>query len=98
MTNYVANQLATLHTALEGAGWTHASPGVWCLNDWTLRTQYVWGEATLSLSHRESPAWTMREARRYYRGAQPVEWAKTRADKVLRKIFEQGLDNQTEPE
>lgn len=96
MTNYVADQLATLHTALEGAGWTHASPGVWCLNDWTLRTQYVWGEATLSLSSKHQ-AWQS-NPRRYYRGAQPVEWAKTRADKVLRKIFEQGLDNQTESE
>lgn len=82
-------QLATLTTALEAAGWVRLNGNTWQSpggGTWQLRTAYAHREATLDLRNTKGKRLGSKQ-RFTYRGAEPLTWAETEAATTFRKIF-----------
>ena len=91
----VAEQLATLYRRLAGAGWQRLNGNTWRSGTYTLRTAYVWGEATLEIVNTKGKRLGSRQ-RWYYRGANPLTWLGTEALNSVRKDVAKVLDTEAE--
>lgn len=83
----VAEQLDILSKRLTVARWQRLNGNTWRSGTYTLRTAYVWGEATLELRHDKQAVSTLGDEYHYYRGAEPLTWVRTKAQKSLRKVL-----------